>query len=124
MIRIVAIEHAAQPEGEFILFQNQGSMREILRGHCVMSERCLNGETGTSYAFPEDEPIPSGAFIMLRTGYGQPRWGRTRDGAQIYVTFMGQDQHAWDETAGVIHILKVQHTYREIKSCVSVGAVG
>ncbi|MCW5943632.1 MAG: hypothetical protein KIS66_15480 [Fimbriimonadaceae bacterium] len=102
------------PEREFVLLQNQGAMRAFLRGHLILSERAL--ATGCldlgSYLFNSDEPIPTGAYVMLRTGGGESRWIRSKDGAPVFTLFVGRDRPLWS-TAGSLHILNTQHTYVE-----------
>lgn len=118
MIRIVGIQHASDANREFVLLQNQGTMRQRLRGHILVSE--LSMDLGTlspaMFAFPDPEMIPSGAFILLTTGTGQPRWSKSKDGALVFHTYMNRTNCAWGEPDIVLHVSNVQHTYEESRS--------
>lgn len=114
MIRIVGVQRSDRPEHEFVLLQNQGAMRACLRGHLILSERALGSgrlDLG-SYLFNSDEPIPTAAYVMLRTGHGESRWIRSKDGALVYTLFAGLDRSLWS-TADSLHVLNTQHTYVE-----------
>ncbi len=113
MIRIVGIERNQDPDREFILLQNQGVMRQTLRGHAVVPEQTLDTD-GTSllwHLFSDAEAIYPGAYVMLRTGDGVPRWTRTRDGSNVYNTFMGRDSSVWSQVGCPVHVLAMQHSF-------------
>lgn len=113
MIRIVGVQRNDCPEEEFVLFQNQGTLREILRGHVVLSELALeNGQhLELSHVFRDDEQVPSGMYVILYTGKGKPRWARTKENALVYFTYMGRDQSVWTRCQGPLHLLVKQHSY-------------
>lgn len=115
MIRIVGVEHAGKASGEFVLLQNQCSMRQKLRGHALISEAVLDFGLANRgcYVFPDDEYIQSGAFVLLQSGFGEPRWSRSKDGALIYITFMNRSEPMWDESEGALHLLNIQHSFAE-----------
>jgi hypothetical protein len=121
MIRIVGVQRAERPEQEFVLLQNQGSLRATLRGHVVLTDTAL--DTGlaacTAYAFNDTEILAPGGFALLRTCAGVPGWYRTRDGATIYHAFMNQMACAWREEYGQLHILSIQHSYAERRDTVA-----
>lgn len=115
MIRIVGVERQQDPQREFVLLQNQGVMRETLKGHAIAAEGALCGSSGTSssYFFALEELVPPGAYIMLRTGAGEPKWTRTRDGNLVLNVYMGRTEPIWSNCPGPMHVLKVQHSYVE-----------
>ena len=115
MIRIVGIQRNEVPEREFVLLQNQGSMRLNLRGHLVMSQSAIEGAdlTMTAHAFADDVLVPPGMFVLLSTGYGEPRWAKTKDQQLVYYAFMGRAHTVWDRCSGPIHVLGTQHTFTE-----------
>lgn len=115
MIRIIGVQRNDSPAKEFILLQNQGSLRTNLRGHLVLSESAI-AESDLSFAahvFADDALIPAGMYVLLATGSGEPRWAKTKDGALIYYAFMNRGGPVWDRAAGPVHILNLQHTYTE-----------
>ena len=118
MLRIVGLHHGDTPDDEFILLQNQGSIRVKLKGHALISEgkftRC--SESASSYAFPDQEHIPPGHFVLLRSNDGIPRWGVSKDGSRVYFTFAGASETLWPEAEGPVHVLHIQHTYIERKA--------
>lgn len=115
MIRIVGIERNSDPNREFILLQNQGHMRQVLRGHAVVPDMtCENSMAQTLWhLFAEETPIVPGAFVMLRTGVGEPRWTQTRDGSRVFNAYMGRAHCVWERVQGPIHVLAIQHTFVE-----------
>lgn len=115
LIRIVGIQRSETPSSEFVLLQNQGSRRVSLRGHAVLSDAALStGDLSVgAHCFTEDEQIGSGMYVMLVTGCGENRWGRTRDGATIYVSHMNRTKPIWQNFPGPLHVLAPQHTYSD-----------
>ncbi len=115
MIRIVGIQRSARLEEEFILLQNQSSMRQNLRGHALMNESARMGDLakGMFQVLTDDEMIGPGQFVLVRTGSGAGRWGTSRDGTKIYNTFLGLPRAVWGVDHGPVHILKVEHSYCE-----------
>lgn len=115
MIRIVAVQRHANPNEEFVLLQNQGSLRTVLRGHVVMSESAISSEMMGRFAhvFGEEEKIPAGMYVLLRTGTGISRWTKTKDGSLVYYAFMGRDRAVWEQSIGPLHLLAPQHTFAE-----------
>ncbi len=121
MIRIVAVQKSDRPSEEFVLLQNQGSLRTVLRGHVVMSESAITSVdmSQAAHVFSEDEKIPAGMYILLRTGTGISRWTKTKDGALVYYAFMGRDQAIWSACIGPLHLLAPQHTFSERRETVA-----
>lgn len=113
MLRIVGIQKHELPGQEFILLQNQGHMRMSLRGHVVMSESAMTGRNigDAAHAFDDDQIIPPSLFVLLSTGTGTPHWGRTRDGAHVYFTYMNRTESIWNDCELPLHVLAPQHSY-------------
>lgn len=115
MIRIVGIQRCPFPQDEFVLLQNQGAIRLSLRGHILMADEAIGrlSESPSVFSFSDEAYIPAGAYVILKSGFGDPRWARTKDGALIYYAFANSEERMWPEVAGALHILATQHTYIE-----------
>lgn len=115
VIRIVGLQRSDSAAREFVLLQNQGSMRMTLRGHIIVSDSAVEDSnlSQAAHVFSDDVLIPAGMYVLLFTGHGNPRWTRTRDGALVYYAYMGRDRSVWDRTAGPLHILNTHHTFCE-----------
>ena len=115
MIRIVGLQRNESTTQEFVLLQNQGSLRLSLRGHLVVSEAAIEDAnlSVSAHAFSDDVLVPPGMYILLFTGCGTPRWTRSKDGALVYYAFMNRDTAVWDRSTGPLHVLCTQHTYSE-----------
>lgn len=115
MIRIVGIQRHPDPEREFILFQNQGSLRHLLKGHVVMGQDAIDGAdlSSVGHLFRDDVYIPPGMYVLLTTGCGDPRWARTKDGAMVFYAYMGRSRSVWDRSSASVHVLCTQHTFVE-----------
>lgn len=113
MIRIVGVQRNDSPGEEFVLFQNQGTLREVLRGHVVLSELALENSQNLdlSHVFRDDELVPSGMYVILYTGKGKPRWARTKENALVYFTYMNREESVWAHCPGPLHLLVKQHSY-------------
>lgn len=115
MIRIVGVQRSESSQHEFILLQNQGSLRLNLRGHVIMSDCALERSDLESavHLFRNDVLVPPGNYVILYTGKGEPRWAKTKDQQLVYYTFMGRERPVWDACPGPMHILSPHHTYSE-----------
>lgn len=114
-LRIVGIRRATDPADEFVLLQNQGSLRAHLRGHAVMDDGSLQGGLAGPgvHLFADDVHIPPGMYVLLISGPGQPRWCRSKDGALIYHAYMGRRSPVWSRLPGPFHVLGKVHTFTE-----------
>lgn len=103
------------PSKEFILLQNQGSLRINLRGHVVLGESAISDSdlTFAAHVFSDDVLIPPGMYVLLATGRGEPRWTKTKEGSMLYYAFMNRSSSVWEHATGSVHILSMQHTYTE-----------
>ncbi|HRJ26737.1 MAG TPA: hypothetical protein PLO61_04400 [Fimbriimonadaceae bacterium] len=112
MLRIVGVQRSATVESEFVLLQNQSAMRIGIRGHALLSERDLLQASGAA-VLNEDEIVPPSAYIMVRSGSGRNRWGKSKDGALVYHLFLGASRPLWPGESGALHLLHIQHSYSE-----------
>lgn len=115
MIRIVGVQRSENIGQEFILLQNQGSMRVKLKGHAVVSESALvPGKAGSAvHLFTDDEVIMPGQFVLLRTCMGSSHWTLTTEGQRVYYTHMDRIGPVWNHHSGPLHVLAPQHSYCE-----------
>jgi hypothetical protein len=115
VIRIVGVQRSATPEKEFVLLQNQGSLRVRLRGHILASDAAFDtcDLSVGSHAFSDDELIPPGMFVLVFTGSGTPRWTKTKENQLVYYTYMNRRGPVWENAPGSVHILTTQHSYVE-----------
>ena len=115
MIRIVGVQRNELANREFVLLQNQGSLRIGLRGHVIMSESALDNSdlANAAHAFTDDVLVPPGTYILLSSGAGHPRWVRTKDGTMVYYAYMNRVEPVWNLCVGPLHVLGTQHTYAE-----------
>jgi hypothetical protein len=115
LIRIVGVQRSHFPAEEFVLLQNQGSMRICLRGHLILSENGVeSGEcAGNVHIFSEDALIPAGMYVLLYTGEGVSRWAKTKEGSLVYYTFMNKEESIWHNSEAPLHLLSTQHSFTE-----------
>ncbi|AIE86380.1 hypothetical protein [Fimbriimonas ginsengisoli] len=115
MIRIVGVQRHESPQKEFILLQNQGSLRINLKGHVIASESAIaNSDLSfAAHAFPDEALIPPGMYVLLSTGSGESRWTKTKEGALLYYAYMNRETPVWFHTNGAVHVLSLQHTYAD-----------
>lgn len=113
MIRIVGFQRSECAEGEFLLLQNQGSLRAPLRGHAVAAEEAYEGIPWTEcvHLFHDDVNIAPGKFVLLRTCEGIPRWSQSKDGNPVYIAFMNRAETVWSRSRGPLHVLARQHRF-------------
>jgi hypothetical protein len=115
LIRIIGIQRNESPSQEFILLQNQGSLRINIRGHLVMSQSALEASdlSFAAHVFGDEALVPPGMYVLLFTGVGESRWTKTKDGSLVYYAYMNRPHSVWDRCSGSISILNTQHTYTE-----------
>lgn len=115
MIRIVGVQRHELAQKEFILLQNQGSLRINLKGHLVAGEVAIASSdlSFAAHAFAEDALVPPGMYVLLSTGCGEPKWARTKEGSLVYYTYMNRTSPVWERSCGAVHLLALQHTYAE-----------
>jgi hypothetical protein len=123
VLRIVGVQKNAFAEQEFVLLQNQGSMRISLRGHVVLSECAVDsGDLGiTAHAFKDEVNVPPGMYVILFSGIGTPRWAKTKDGAMVYYSYMRREASVWTRSDGPLHVLNRVHTYQQRREALLVS---
>lgn len=113
MFRIVQVNRSESTGTEFVLLQNQGNMRQSLRGLTLMSDCAIaTGDLGLAHVFTENEQVPPGAFVLLHTGEGTPSITRCRDGI-IYRAYMNRPDCVWSPCPGAIHVMAPHHTFQD-----------
>ena len=115
MIRIVGVQKNSSIGQEFILLQNQGSMRVNLRGHAIVSEAALAEGSGSAavHLFSDEASVMPGQFVLLRTCPGSSHWATTSEGQRVYYTHMGRLSPVWSRLEGPVHVLCPQHSFCE-----------
>lgn len=115
MLRIVGLQRSETADYEFLLLQNQGSMRIQLKGHAILSESAVrSGDLSMgAHAFADDVFVAPGFYVVLTTGPGIPRWARTKDGAHVYHAYMFADAPVWSRVELPLHTMGSQHVYAE-----------
>jgi hypothetical protein len=111
MIRIVGVQRSEVPNQEFVLLQNQGNMRELLRGRALIEDGAFHEQSGGIHLFADDVRIGPGQFVMLRSCVGEPHWGTSKDGAIVYFTYAGRKAPIWSTAAQAVHLLSADHTH-------------
>ncbi len=98
-------------------------MRIALRGHVVLSECAVDsGDLGlTAHAFKDAVQIPPGHYVILFSGSGAARWARTKDGTEVYYSYMGKDAPVWNRSEGPLHVLNRVHSYTERRQAMLVS---
>lgn len=115
MIRIVGIQRSDDPSSEFVVLQNQGSMRVNLRGHALLDPETMESPDRAPFAVvvQDDIDIPPGHYAVVRTGLGTSRWCHKTEGYHIYYSFLGKTESIWSQRPGRIVVLAPQHTYSD-----------
>jgi hypothetical protein len=88
-------------------------MKVNLRGYALVADRELFDKESPQalHLLRDNVDIPSGQFVLIRTGRGEPRWSLTKDGRRIFCTYMQRDASVWGDCEGPIHLLRPQHSY-------------
>ena len=115
MIRIVGVQRSDNIGQEFILLQNQGSMRAHLKGHAVISDAAFTDASTPAgiHIFTDDIDVMPGQYVLLRSCGGSGHWSTTNEGQRVYYTYMGRLGTVWEGLPGPLHILAPQHTFSE-----------
>lgn len=115
MLRIVGVQRSSEVDREFVLLQNQGSLRTQLRGHVLLGESAMDfqGSSPCVHVFSDAESIQPGLYVAVFTGKGTPRWTKAKDGSLVYYTYVGRSAPIWVDPGSPIHILHTHHTYCE-----------
>lgn len=115
MIRIVGVQRSDNIGQEFVLLQNQGSMRVNLKGHAIVAEAALMDGPASAgvHLFADEVDVMPGQFVLLRTCPGNSHWTTTNEGQRVYYTHMERLNPVWERFTGPFHILAPQHSFCE-----------
>ena len=110
MLKIVEVHPAANPQGEYVVLQNQGLVTVNLRGWAICTEDYLTGSPQEAaagmYVFREDIAVKPYARVVLFTGGGEAGWVPTVDGKQAYCAYWGRTQAIWKHSQ-TVHVLQM-----------------
>lgn len=117
MIRIVGIQRHEDISKEFVLLQNQGSMKVALKGHVVAAQSVLDsGElVDAVHIFSDDVQVMPGMYVLLRSCSGVGHWNHTHDRYSTYYAYMHRRAPVWLRQSGPVHIMGPQHKFVERK---------
>jgi len=111
MLRIMAVQRSDDPQREYVLLQNHGSLRISLRGHLLADDCGLDGvERDRMYVFSDDAQIPTMAYVLLVSGSGKNGWYQDNDARPVYCVYWNKNQPVWSHAGDAIHLLHVIHT--------------
>ena len=113
MIRIVGVQRSGEVGQEFVLLQNQGSMRVSMRGYALVAEGALSGEDATVCVLTEEVDLHPGMYMLVRSCIGPSRWTKIGEGAPVYYSYLGRTKVLWGSAHSPVHLLAPQHTYVE-----------
>ena len=119
MLRIVGLQRNAEASEEFLLLQNQGSMRAHLKGHAIVGQEVTDLMMPQAHLFIDDVDVQPGQFVILYSGPGIPRWAKTKDGSMVYYAYMGRKRSVWLSAELPLHVLSTTHSYTERQSYVN-----
>lgn len=113
MLRIVGLQRSSDASSEFLLLQNQGSLRLHLKGHAILADQVSDLAMPQAHVFPDDVDIQAGLFVLLSTGKGTPRWVKTKDGSLVYYAYMDRQRPVWSSAQLPLHVMTITHSYSE-----------
>ena len=118
MIRIVGLQRHDDIAKEFVLLQNQGSMKVALKGHVVAAQSVVDGGEllDAIHIFTDDVEVLPGMYVLLRTCPGVGHWNHTHDRYSTYYGYMHRLTPVWLKQSGAVHVMAPQHRYVERKS--------
>ena len=113
MLRIMAVQRSDDPQREYVLLQNHGSLRVSLKGHVLADEAGLeSGDRERMHVFSDDAQIPAMAYVLLVTGKGKDGWYQDNDARPVYCVYWNRTDVVWSTKVAPIHLLNVIHTNR------------
>ncbi len=115
MIRIVGVQRHENVSEEFVLLQNQGSMKVNLKGHVVAAQCALDGDGGKDsiHIFCEEIDVLPGMYVLLRTCPGVGHWNHSHDRFSTYYSYMQNQVCVWMRHPGTVHVMAPQHSWVE-----------
>lgn len=115
MIRIVGVQRHEDISKEFVLLQNQGSMKIALKGHVIASQSAVDSGDAIDalHIFNDDVDILPGMYVLLRTCSGVGHWNHTHDRYSTYYGYMHRRAPVWSRQVGAVHVMAPQHKWVE-----------
>lgn len=111
MLRIMAVQRSDDPQREYVLLQNHGSLRLALKGHVLADDIGLEQrDRDRMFVFSDDAQIPAMAYVLLVTGTGKAGWYQDSDARPVYCVYWNKSQPVWSCAQDAIHLLNVIHT--------------
>jgi hypothetical protein len=117
MVRIVGVQRHEEIGSEFVLLQNQGSMKVNLKGHVVAAQSVVDaGDVSEAiHIFSDDVFVLPGMYVLLRTCSGVGHWNHTHDRYSTYYAYMHRRTPVWSRHVGPLHVMAPQHKWVERK---------
>ncbi len=115
MLKILELHAATNPQGEYVVLENQGLVTINLKGYALCSEAFLMGDEGRRademYVFRDEIPVKPFQRVVLFTGYGDNSWLPTIDGRQAYCAYWNRASGMWNRSSEllVLHIAASRH---------------
>ncbi|MES1228381.1 MAG: hypothetical protein ABUL72_06890 [Armatimonadota bacterium] len=113
MVRIVGVQRSDEVGQEFVLLQNQGSMRVSMKGYALVTEAAFSGEEAPMCLLTEEVDLHPGMYMLVRSCIGPARWTKCGEGAPVYYAYLGRTKPLWGASHSPVHLLAPQHTYVE-----------
>ncbi len=102
MLKILELHPSQNPQGEYVVLENQGLVTINLKGYALCSEAFLQGEkrqlADEMYVFREEIPVKPFQRVVLFSGDGEDCWVPTIDGKQAYCAYWHRDNGMWSHT--------------------------
>jgi hypothetical protein len=113
MVRIVGVQRSKEVGQEFVLLQNQGSMRVNMKGYALVGESTEGAFDGPVCVLSDDVDLHPGMYMLVRSCIGPSRWTKIGDGAPVFYGYLGHTKPLWGPTFTAVHLLAPQHCYVE-----------
>ncbi len=118
MVRIIGVQRNEDIGSEFVLLQNQGSMKINLKGHIIAAKTVIEGGDAKEaiHIFTDDVDVHPGMYVLLRTCAGVGHWNYMQDRYSTYYAYMHRRAAIWNRHTGPLHVLSLQHSWVERKA--------
>ena len=113
MVRIVGVQRSSEVGQEFVLLQNQGSMRVSMKGFALVADGALSGEDAPVCVLTDEIDLHPGMYMLVRSCIGPARWTKIGEGAPVYYSYLGRTNTLWGPSHNPVHLLAPDHTYVE-----------
>ena len=117
MIRIVGVQRHEETANEFVLLQNQGSMKINLKGHIVAAQSVVDAGDASEalHIFSDDVDVLPGMYVLLRTCSGVGHWNHSHERYSTYYAYMHRRAPVWSRNPGPVLVMAPQHKWVERK---------